>query len=122
MPLPMSPTLPHEACGSTRSARPRSGRGMPRSRWRGSYGKDAKRFVKAMKRIQSLLGEQHDTVAGRDRLRSLADQRWRRARTRLFTLGVRCTRAEEREGDELEAAFWPVWARAKKKRLRGWLS
>ena len=37
------------------------------------YGKDAKRFVKAMKRIQSLLGEQHDTVAARIRLRSLAD-------------------------------------------------
>ena len=32
----------------------------------GVYGKDAKRFVKAMKRIQSLLGEQHDTVAAAD--------------------------------------------------------
>ncbi len=84
------------------------------------YGKDAKRFVKAMKRIQSLLGEQHDTVAARIRLRSMADHAAEEGEN-AFTLGVLHAH-EEREGDRLEAAFRPVWARARKKKLRGWLS
>ena len=86
----------------------------------GVYGKDAKRFVKAMKRIQSLLGEQHDTVAARIRLRSMADHAAEEGED-TFTLGVLHAH-EEREGDELEAAFGPVWARARKKKLRRWLS
>jgi CHAD domain-containing protein len=84
------------------------------------YGKDAKRFVKAMKRIQSLLGEQHDTVAARIRLRSMADHAAEQGED-TFTLGVLHAR-EEHDGDELEAAFGPVWARARKKKLRRWLS
>ena len=86
----------------------------------GVYGKDAKRFVKAMKRIQSLLGEQHDTVAARVRLRSMTDHATAEGED-TFTLGVLHAH-EEREGDELEAAFRPVWVRARKKKLRGWLS
>ena len=84
------------------------------------YGKDAKRFVKAMKRIQSLLGEQHDTVAARTRLLTLADHAAEEGED-TFTLGV-LHAWEEREGDTLDAAFEPVWAQASKKKLRRWLS
>ena len=118
--------LADEADAGTRSARLHEVRkAAKRARYAaeplvGVYGKDAKRFVKAMKGIQSLLGEQHDTVAARTRLRSMADHAAEEGED-TFTLGVLHAH-EEREGDKFEAAFRSVWARARKKKLRGWLS
>ena len=40
----------------------------------GVYGKEAKRFVRAMKRVQSRLGDHHDAYVTQQRLRGLGDE------------------------------------------------
>lgn len=84
------------------------------------YGKDARRFVKAAKRVQTSLGEHHDSTVSQQVLREQAD-----ASTTTggggFTYGVLHTR-EEAMGARARADFEKAWEAASDKRVRRWLS
>ena len=84
------------------------------------YGKDAKQFVKAMKRVQSRLGDHHDAFVTQERLRELGDES---ASTgdNAFVFGVLHAR-EERALLETDDQFAHEWRRASKKKRRRWLS
>lgn len=86
----------------------------------GVYGKPAKRFVKAMKRVQSRLGDHHDAFVTQERLRELGDEA---ADTgdNAFVFGVLHAR-EERALIETDNQFVLEWSKASKKKRRGWLS
>ena len=86
----------------------------------GVYGKHAKRFVKAMKRVQSRLGDHHDAFVTQERLRELGDEA---ADTgdNAFVFGVLHAR-EERALIETADQFVLEWSKASKKRKRRWLS
>ncbi len=86
----------------------------------GVYGKPAHRFVKAMKRVQSSLGEHQDAFVTQNRLRELGDEA---ASTgdNAFVFGALHAR-EERELLETDALFVREWRQASKKKLRRWLS
>jgi CHAD domain-containing protein len=85
-----------------------------------AYGRDAKRLVKRLKRVQSTLGDQHDSLVARTELPQLA----RRAATDgvdVYALGVLHVRLEERAA-AAEAAFEEAWRRASRKKRRSWLT
>jgi CHAD domain-containing protein len=84
------------------------------------YGKEARRFVRAMKRVQSRLGDHHDAFVTQQRLRELGDEA---ARTgdNAFVFGVLHAR-EERALLETDDQFVLVWNWASKKKRRRWLS
>ena len=86
----------------------------------GVYGKPAKRFVKAMKRVQSRLGDHHDAFVTQERLRELGDEA---ADTgdNAFVFGVLHAR-EERALIETDDQFILEWSKASKKKRRRWLS
>lgn len=86
----------------------------------GVYGKPATRFVKAMKRVQSHLGDHHDASVTQDRLRELGDEA---ARTgdNAFVFGALHAR-EERALSDADERFVREWAHASKKKLRRWLT
>ena len=81
-------------------------------------GKDAKRFVKAMKGLQSSLGHHQDSVVVEEQLRLLAD-RAAAAGVNAFTLG-RLQPPVEADAAEQQARFPSDWRRASRKRLRTW--
>ena len=81
-------------------------------------GKDAKRFVKAMKGLQSSLGRHQDSVVVEEQLRLLAD-RAAAAGVNAFTLG-RLQPPVEADAAEQQARFPSDWRRASRKRLRTW--
>ncbi|APU40272.1 CYTH and CHAD domain-containing protein [Streptomyces sp. TN58] len=81
-----------------------------------ALGKPAKRLAKAVKKVQSLLGDHQDSVVARDALRGLADQATD-AGEPAFTWGLLYGREEalaERRERELPA----VWAKASAPTLR----
>ena len=82
-------------------------------------GKDARRFAKLLKRLQSVLGDHHDTVVTRDRLRDLATSA-SRSGLDSFTFGVLHVRAEAGEAD-LERTYRAAWHDAARRRNRRWL-
>jgi len=85
-----------------------------------AYGPDAARLVKRLKRVQSTLGDHHDSLVARAELPQLA----RRAATDgvdVYALGMLHVRLEERAA-AAEAGFEEAWRRASRKRLRSWLS
>ena len=86
----------------------------------GVYGKPAKKFVKAMKRVQSRLGDHHDAFVTQERLRELGDEA---AGTgdNAFVFGVLHSR-EERALIETDDQFVREWHKASKKKRRRWLS
>lgn len=86
----------------------------------GIYGKEAKEFVAAMKRVQSKLGDHHDASVTQQRLRELGDEA---ARTgdNAFVFGVLHAR-EERALLETDDQFVHEWITASKKKRRRWLS
>ena len=86
----------------------------------GVYGKGAKQFVKAMKRVQSRLGDHHDASVTQERLRELGDDA---AATgdNAFVFGVLHAR-EERALLETDDQFVHEWSKASKKKRRRWLS
>lgn len=86
----------------------------------GLYGKKARRFVRAMKRIQSLLGENHDSNVARKELQGLADRAVAVGQD-SFTFGVLHSR-EETIAKETHDEFAAAWRQASDKTLRGWLS
>jgi CHAD domain-containing protein len=84
------------------------------------YGKDARRFVKAATRVQTALGEHHDSTVIRQLLREQADA-WSAGEDTAFTYGVLHVREETRAA-AAEAEFAQAWRAASGKRLRRWLS
>jgi CHAD domain-containing protein len=82
------------------------------------YGRPAERLVAALKRVQSVLGDHHDTQVARVELLGLDD----RAATgdSGFTLGVLYAREEQR-AERLEQRFERRWHQASRPRLRTWL-
>ena len=86
----------------------------------GVYGKPAKRFVAAMKRVQSRLGDHHDAFVTQERLRELGDEA---AGTgdNAFVFGVLHAR-EERALVATDEQFVLEWRKASKKKRRRWLS
>jgi CHAD domain-containing protein len=85
----------------------------------GIYGKQAKQFVSAMKRVQSRLGARHDAFVTQERLRALGDEA---ARTgdNAFVFGVLHAR-EEHALLETDDQFVHEWKKASKRRRRRWL-
>jgi CHAD domain-containing protein len=84
------------------------------------YGTHAKKFVRAMKRVQSRLGEHHDAYVTQERLRELGDEA---AGTgdNAFVFGVLHAR-EENALLETESHFIREWSKASKKKRRRWLA
>jgi CHAD domain-containing protein len=84
-----------------------------------TYGSPARRFVKAMKRVQIVLGDQHDAVLSADLVQGLAD-RAAAAGEDTFTYGVLHARALA-DAEALDRRFTEVWAEASRPKLRRWL-
>jgi len=83
------------------------------------FGRDAERFVKAVKRVQSVLGEHHDSVVSRQEMRRLSDIA-AAGGVNAFTLGVLTVR-EEATASRVEKKFAKVWAKASRPKHRNWL-
>jgi CHAD domain-containing protein len=83
------------------------------------HGKPAKRFVKANKRVQSVLGDHQDSVVTQEELRKLGDAAVADGED-PFTFGVLHAR-EDLNQDVTEERMWDAWAKASKKKLRKWL-
>lgn len=81
-------------------------------------GKDAKRFVKSMKQLQSSLGRHQDNVVAHKQLANLAD-RAAAAGENAFTFG-RLQSTIEADAAEQRARFPEDWQRARRKKLRRW--
>ncbi|MEV6785074.1 CYTH and CHAD domain-containing protein [Streptomyces sp. NPDC051098] len=81
-----------------------------------ALGKPAKRFAKAMKNVQSLLGDHQDSVVARGTLRDLGIHA-HAAGESAFTWGLLYGR-EESEAADLERELPGVWSKAAKKDLR----
>ena len=81
-------------------------------------GKDAKRFVKALKGLQSSLGRHQDSVVAHEQLGILAD-RAAAAGENAFTFG-RLQSVVDAEAAEEQAGFPARWQRASRGKLRRW--
>ncbi|MCW7946461.1 metal-binding protein [Streptomyces hygroscopicus] len=78
-----------------------------------ALGKPAGKLVKAMKSLQTLLGDHQDSVMAREVLRELSAQAYT-ARENTFTYGVLYGREEQRAA-AAEAALPEVWPQVKRK-------
>lgn len=83
------------------------------------YGGDAERLARASGRIQSVLGDRHDAVVTRERLRQLAVQVHLDGGN-AFTYG-RLHALEQSHIADTEAEFAQAWRKVSRKRLRRWL-
>lgn len=81
-----------------------------------ALGKAAKKFAKAMKSVQSVLGDHQDSVVAREALRNLAIQA-HTAGESAFTWGLLYGREESRAA-EREAELPGVWEKASEPKLR----
>ncbi|NUS51518.1 MAG: CHAD domain-containing protein [Nocardioidaceae bacterium] len=81
-------------------------------------GRDAARFVKATKKVQSVLGDHHDTVEARSEVRRLAGTGTSVDET--FALGDLHARLGH-DLDTFESRFQKAWAKASRK-LHRWLT
>jgi CHAD domain-containing protein len=84
-----------------------------------SYGKPALHLTKAMKRVQSVLGDHQDAVVATPELVVLSEHAADKG-IDSFELG----RLHEREQEEVHRAaadFETVWRKASRKRYRKWL-
>jgi len=84
------------------------------------YGDDARRFVKAVKRVQSTLGIHHDSVVARAYLLAQADRAAAEGED-TFTYGVLYVR-EQAAARRAEAQFRRRWEQASRRKLRRWLA
>jgi CHAD domain-containing protein len=83
-------------------------------------GKPARRFAKRMKKIQTLLGDNQDTVLARAALRDLGI-RAHLAGDNAFTFGLLYER-DASAALEFQRQAWRAWDRASRPRYRRWLS
>ena len=84
----------------------------------GVVGKPARRFVRAAKRFQDVVGEHQDAVVAEERIRGLV------ARTRSATAHLAAGRLVERERERRQnarTAFPRAWARVEKQGRRAWV-
>jgi CHAD domain-containing protein len=82
-------------------------------------GQPARKFAGQMKRIQSVIGDHHDTVAARQEARDLGIGAYL-AGENAFTYGLLHER-EFRRAQQLEARARRDWQRASRRRYRRWM-
>jgi len=83
------------------------------------FGRDAKRFVKATKKVQSVLGDYQDAVVTQPALRQLAVQAHLDG-DNAFTFG-RLHGRQQALAAGLRASYDEAWSRVKAKKRRKWL-
>jgi CHAD domain-containing protein len=83
------------------------------------YGKPASRLVKATKKVQSVLGDHHDSVVAQPLLRQLGVQAHLDGENG-FTYG-RLHALEQARAAETERLYTKAWRKASRKKLRRWL-
>lgn len=83
------------------------------------YGKPAKRFVKATKRMQSVLGDHQDSIVTQTELRKLADSA-AADDDDAFTFGALHAR-EDLNQEMTQVRIQEAWVKASKKKRRSWL-
>ncbi len=83
-------------------------------------GKKAERFMKAMKRVQSVLGDHQDGAVTRLAVRELSDRATAKG-VNAYALGVLDVR-QEQHAAEKRSQFGATWDKASRKKLRAWLS
>ncbi len=83
------------------------------------YGNDAKRLVKRMKKVQSALGDSHDSVVARQVLRELGTQAHHDG-DNTFTFG-RLHALEQARGIAAKKEFEKAWRAAAKPQVHSWL-
>jgi CHAD domain-containing protein len=103
----------HEARKSARRARYAADAARP------AVGAQARRFAKRMKKVQSVLGDLHDTVLARQAARDLGIGA-HLAGENAFTYGLLYEREAHRT-ERLEADARKVWKRASRSRYRKWM-
>jgi CHAD domain-containing protein len=84
-----------------------------------AFGKQASRFAKRVKKVQSVLGDHHDGVVARAAIRELGVQA-HLAGENAFTFGVLYEQDACRAAD-LEAQARRAWKRAAKRKYSAWL-
>src|SRR5580692_6927509 len=84
-----------------------------------AFGKQARRFGKRVKKVQSVLGDHHDSVVARAMIRELGVQA-HLAGENAFTFGVLYEQDACRAQD-LEAQARRAWKRAAKRKYSAWL-
>jgi CHAD domain-containing protein len=83
-------------------------------------GKQAKKLGKAVKRVQSVLGDHQDSAVTRHQLHQLSDRAAGKG-INGYTLGVLDIR-QEQQAAQKRAQFAGTWDEASRKKLRRWLS
>jgi CHAD domain-containing protein len=84
-----------------------------------AFGKQARRFVKRAKKVQSVLGDHHDGVVARATIRELGVQA-HLAGENAFTFGV-LYEQDACRAEDLEAQARRAWKRAAKRKYSAWL-
>jgi CHAD domain-containing protein len=84
-----------------------------------AFGKQARRFAKRVKKVQSVLGDHHDGVVARATIRELGVQA-HLAGENAFTFGVLYER-DACDAKGLEAQARRAWKRAAKRKYSAWL-
>ena len=84
------------------------------------FGRDARRFAKRMKAVQSVLGDHQDAVTARAVAREIG-VRAHLAGENAFTFGLLNERAH-RDAIECQRQLRPVWKRATRRKARRWLT
>jgi CHAD domain-containing protein len=84
-----------------------------------ALGREARRFAKRMKAVQSALGEQHDAVTARGVAREIGI-RAHLAGENAFTFGLLQERADRDAAAQLDRAM-RAWESAARRKYRGWL-
>jgi CHAD domain-containing protein len=83
------------------------------------FGKPARRFANRVKKIQSVLGDHHDSVVARAAIRELGVQAYL-AQENSFTFGL-LYEHEACDARDLEKRAFRAWERASRPRYRAWL-
>ena len=80
------------------------------------YGKEARRFARALADVQTVLGNHQDTTVAEAWLRAAAKAL---PSTRLVAGELIAFERDDRV--QLRAEFWTVWKKASRRKLRKWL-
>jgi len=103
----------HQARKSARRARYAAEAAAP------AIGRPARRFARQMKKVQSVIGEHHDSVIARQAARDLGIGAHLSGEN-AFSYGL-LHDMERREADRLDAQALRTWHKASRKRHRRWL-
>jgi CHAD domain-containing protein len=82
-----------------------------------AFGRPARRFARAMAKVQDILGEHHDAVVAVAWLSKTAHEC---SPAEAYAIGM-LAQVEREAADAARAAFPAAWRRADTKRVRGWL-